>query len=136
MPSALNLMIGQRLVRRLCDTCKKKVEPSQDVQVIIKSEIDKLKSEIKLALGFTMPYAVYEAVGCKVCHDKGTIGRIAIFEVLSMTPNLAKAIGANMDESAISAEAKNQGMVTLRQDGIIKALRGLVTIEEVLRETA
>ncbi len=135
LTSALNLMIGQRLVRRLCDTCKKSVEPSKEVADIIKNELAKLKPEIKASLKLETPYKVYEVVGCKVCGGKGIIGRIAIFEVLSMTSELSKAIGANVDEEAIVSEAKNQGMVTLRQDGIIKALRGFVTIEEVLRET-
>lgn len=142
LPSALNLMIGQRLVRRLCDACKKTVEPSKDIQEIIAREMAKLKPEIKSSLKLDAQFKVYEASGmdgnnkCKVCGGKGITGRIAIFEVLTMTPELAKAIGTNLDESAIAEEAKRQGMVTLRQDGIIKALRGLVTIEEVLRETA
>ena len=135
LPSALNLMIGQRLVRRLCDNCKKPVEPPKEIAEIIKNELGKLKPEIRAEMKLEMPYKVYEMVGCKVCGGKGITGRIAIFEVLSMTPELSKAIGASMDEDVIAKEAVNQGMVSLRQDGIIKALRGLVTIEEVLRET-
>lgn len=136
LPSALNLMIGQRLVRRICDNCKAPVEPPKEVVAIIKEEMAKIKPEILSELKLETPYKVYQAPGCKVCGGKGITGRIAIFEVLSMTPELGKAIGADMNESAIEAEARSQGMITLRQDGIIKALRGLVSIEEVLRETA
>ena len=64
------------------------------------------------------------------------MGRVAIFEALAMTPELEVIINAQPTENKILEEAQRQGMVTLRQDGIIKALEGLVSIEEIIRETS
>ena len=67
-----------------------------------------------------------------VVGQKGYSGRVAIFEVFEMTHKLSEAVNANINEKIILEEAKNQGMLNLRQDGIIKALKGLVSIEDVL----
>lgn len=80
-------------------------------------------------------FDVYVSPGCEACRGKGTGGRIALFEVFAMTPELEKIISTGPTESRILEEARRQGMITLRQDGIIKALKGLVSIEEVLKET-
>ena len=79
---------------------------------------------------------MYKSKGCKECRNKGIAGRIAIFEILEMTRELADIIAAGAGENKIVEEAKRQGMVTLRQDGLLKATQGLVAIEEVLRETS
>ncbi|MEK7114746.1 MAG: hypothetical protein AAB847_00055, partial [Patescibacteria group bacterium] len=63
-------------------------------------------------------------------------GRIAIFEIFEMTPQLTEIINGQINENKLLEEAKRQGMITMRQDGIAKALDGLVSIEEVLRETS
>ena len=72
---------------------------------------------------------------CKICKGKGTAGRIAVFEIFKMSAELGEITNVGFTENKLWAEAKRQGMVTLRQDGIIKALEGKVLIEEVLRET-
>ena len=83
------------------------------------------------------PYQIYHGQGCAVCKGKGSIGRMAIFEVFQMTRELAEIVGStDRSSSKILAEAKRQGMVTMREDGIVKALDGLVALEEVLRETS
>ena len=127
LPSVLNLMLSQRLVSQLCQSCKQPETPSEKLQDIIKKEVGDLHKG---------PYKTYKPVGCKECQGKGFKGRIAIFEVLKMTPELAEIINTQPVESKIQTEAKRQGMITLRQDGILKALNGLVSVEEVLRETA
>ena len=123
LPSALNLMISQRLVSRLCDKCKKAETPSLEVAKIIKQEVGRDGS-------------VYKPVGCAACNGKGILGRVAIFEIFEMTPQLTEIISSQINENKLLEEAKRQGMVTMRQDGIAKALEGLVSIEEVLRETS
>ena len=140
LPSALNLMVAQRIVPRLCSKCKKKEVAPPEIQDLIKKEIAKLpedeiknlKSKIKNLDG---PYEIYHPVGCSFCKQKGFVGRIALFEILEMTPELEKIIISNPAESKILEESIRQGMVTLRQDGIIKALEGIITVEEVLKET-
>ena len=124
LPSSLNVMAAQRLVSKLCPDCKKSETPPAEIKAIIEKEAPKAK-EIK----------IYHAAGCKTCKGRGIVGRIALFEVLKMTPELKNIINTGITEQKISEEAKRQGMVSLRQDGISKALEGLVSIEEVLRET-
>lgn len=134
LPSALNLMAAQRLISRICQNCKKAEEASGPVAQIIKRELSKLPAAA--VLKYTEPYKIFHAPGCAVCKRKGVIGRMAIFEVFEMTHELATIIsGQEINENKILEESKRQGMITLRQDGILKALEGLVNIEEVLRET-
>lgn len=127
LPSSLNLIVAQRLIGMLCQSCKKAEAPPPDVNDIIKKEVGKLREG---------PYQIYHATGCGECKNRGTRGRIAIFEVLEMTPELAGIISKESTENKIWEEAKRQDMVTLRQDGLLKALDGLVSVEEVMRETS
>lgn len=136
LPSTLNLMVSQRLISRLCPDCRKEESVSVKVDYLIKKELDALPESLKKTLKFKEPYQVWNSAGCVACNGKGRQGRVAIFEILKMTPNLAAVINTQPTEAKILEEAHSQGMVTLRQDGVIKALNGLVTIEEVLRETS
>ena len=133
LPSSLNLMLAQRLISRVCPDCKKIEKAPADLQVLIKKELENLPE--KVAEKFKEPYEIYHGQGCKACQNKGLVGRVAMFEVFRMTPELADIISAGFTEKNLSEEARRQGMTTLRQDGILKALQGLVTMEEVLRET-
>jgi len=125
------LMVAQRLVGMLCPNCKKAEAPTPDISDILKKEVGKLRGEPPAG-----GYKIYHATGCSECKNRGAKGRIAIFEVLEMTSELADIISKEPTENKIGEEAKRQGMVTLRQDGLLKALDGLVSVEEVLRETS
>lgn len=138
LSSSLNLMLAQRLIGRLCPDCKKPAEVSGEPERIIKDAIDKLPPSLKAVAKYKAPYSVFKAGNnpdCKTCKGKGMSGRVAIFEILKMTRELGDILSKNFTEGAIADEAKRQGMVTLRQDGILKALEGEVMLEEVLRET-
>jgi type IV pilus assembly protein PilB len=76
---------------------------------------------------------ISEPKGCKKCRFEGYAGRIGVFEVLAMTDTLAELILKDPSEVKIAEEAKNQGMITMEQDGILKVLEGITSIEEVLR---
>ncbi len=133
IPSALNLAIAQRLVRRLCPDCKRPVTAEGRAAAIIEETIRALpESEQKLLPAIQPPFTLYEAAGCKKCGHKGTKGRIAIYEVLEMTPQLEAITLHELSGSAISKEADRQGMIRLKYDGIIKALQGFVSLQEVL----
>lgn len=136
LPSTLNMMLSQRLVRRLCDSCKKAEAASPDIAKIIKDEIAGINPEDRAGMKYKEPYQIYHAPGCPVCKNKGAIGRIALFEVFSMTRELETIINSSPVEGKIRDEAKRQGMLTMRQDGIMKALDGIVAMEEVIRESA
>ncbi len=136
IPPSLALAMSQRLVRRLCNECKKEVEPPQKIKDVIQKELDTLSEEgrqflvdIKIDI---KNLKIWHAPGCKFCGQKGTRGRIAIHESLAMTPQLEKIIIEGVTEAKIMEEAKRQGMVTLKQDGIIKVLQGLVSFEELM----
>jgi len=135
LPSALNLMMAQRLVRRLCPHCRQKVTAPPELEKIIDEAVSTLPPEIKNTLPLKKPYEIYEPKGCPECKGKGYIGRVAIFEMLEMTPELEKIILGRLPESEFLEEAKRQKMITLRQDGIIKVLSGLTSLAEVLKET-
>ena len=131
LPSALNLMASQRLISKLCQKCKKAEEPPVEIKNIIKKEIEKLPKELISQSDFK----IYHSSGCEACKGKGISGRIALFEIFEMTSQLGEIISGDLSEAKIIEEANRQGMITLRQDGILKALQGLVGMEEAIRET-
>jgi len=133
LPSSLNLIIAQRLTRRLCPDCKKEIAVSPQATRVIKEEIAKLSPEQQKNLSAEEPFKTYRPVGCKFCGGKGTKGRVALFEILEMTPQLEEIINKDLSESKIKEEAKRQGMITMKQDGVIKVLQGLISFEEMLR---
>jgi type IV pilus assembly protein PilB len=135
IPAALNIMLAQRLITRLCQECKIAEDVPAQVAEVIRRELSKASPEVRAQYPADGPYKTYHSPGCDACKGKGVSGRIAVFEVLIMTPELEAIINAGATEGAIIGEARRQGMITMHQDGIIKALEGMVSIEEVLRET-
>lgn len=133
LPPSLNLAIGQRLVRRLCEHCKEEVTPSPQITKIIEQELNKLTPEQRKEFNWQKPFKIYRSKGCKYCANKGTKGRIAVFEMLAMTPQLEEIILSNFSEAKIQAEAQRQGMITMKQDGVIKVLQGIISFEEMLK---
>lgn len=133
LPPTLSCAMSQRLVRRLCPFCKKKVKPKKEIENLILKEIDSLPPNIKKTYQVPDPLMIWEAKGCRKCNQSGYSGRIAIFEVLNMTDRLGEIILEKPSETKIAQEARRQGLVTMRQDGIMKVLDGLTSIEEVLR---
>lgn len=134
IPVSVNLMIAQRLIGVLCPDCKSPEDALPEVQKIIKKNLASLPPEV--TAGFTEPYKVYHSKGCPKCKDRGVIGRTGIYEVFKMSPEIEDLVAkGEATTQHIVAEAKRQGMISLRQDGIVKALKGQLAIEEVLRET-
>jgi len=130
IPSSLSIALAQRLVRVLCPECKKKVDPNPKVRDMIISGLKDVK-EAKIP----PKLKIYKPQGCKKCNGEGYSGRIAVFEVLEMTPQLSEIIQKEPSEAKIEQEAKRQGMITMKQDGLLKVLEGITSIEEVLRVT-
>ena len=133
IPPALSVVIAQRLARRLCNFCKKETKPPPKVKEIILKEIENIPPKAKSQISLPKQIKVWTAEGCKKCNFKGYTGRVGVFEVLEMTRQLAEIIQKEPSESKIREEAFNQGMLTMKQDGILKVLRGITSIEEVLR---
>lgn len=117
--SALEGVIAQRLVRKVCPYCKVPYKPS-------KEELE------KLGLNPSGDYTFYKGKGCKHCLGTGYRGRIAIFEVLVLDEELKKLIVKTQDANEIRNLAVKKGFKTMLQDGIEKILKGITTSEEVL----
>lgn len=135
LPSSLNLMIAQRLLRRLCQECCQQTNATPEEEKIIEESISQLSPDIRQKLIFKKPYQISKPVGCANCGQKGYTGRIGIFEVFKMTPSLEHLILTQVSQVKLNEEAQRQGMITLRQDGILKVLAGLTSLEEVLIAT-
>jgi type IV pilus assembly protein PilB len=133
IPPTLSIAIAQRLVRRLCDNCKKKIKPKKEIKDLILKEIDELPPQAKKNLKIPEPLYIWQTAGCRKCNNEGFVGRIGLFEILSMTEQLSDIILKEPSEREIIKETRRQGMITMKQDGILKVLAGVTTIEEVLR---
>ena len=127
----LILAVGQRLVRKLCPDSRKAEKLSGRARDIILSEIETMPPSVQAALKKDMPEEIYQPEASGTC-PKGTRGRMGIFEVLAMTPQLEKIILSEPSETKILEEAMRQEMITLRQDGMLKVLQGMIGIEELL----
>jgi general secretion pathway protein E len=116
-------VVAQRLVRTLCYSCKNKIKPTSDVI-----------EEYKLNRWSTDP-ELFEPVGCNECNHTGYKGRSILLEQMSMSEAIRKRILAHDDSSVIEQIAIDEGMYTLREDGILKALAGITSLQEVINAT-
>lgn len=126
---ALNLIIAQRLVRRLCENCRIPVSLTNEYKERIKKFISKLPSRINRQEHESVK--LFKPKGCEKCNHLGYRGRIAIFELLTVGVNIQEMIMKDTSEVAIQEFALSHGMVTTQQDGILKAINGITTFEEI-----
>ena len=127
----LILAIAQRLVRKLCPDSRKAFTLEGSIKDMIMGQVDTLPDELQKSVKATMPNEIYGAESSPVC-PKGTRGRMGIFEVIAMTTELEQIILKDLSEANITQEALRQGMITMKQDGIIKILRGVIGYEELI----
>jgi type IV pilus assembly protein PilB len=123
--SSVNLVLAQRLVRKVCAHCRKEAELTDEV-------LDELQMERKLLTGAT----IVEGTGCVDCNNTGYRGRAGVYEVMAITPTLRDLILQRASAIEIKRTAIGGGMLTLRRDAIMKLRRGVTSVEEVLKETA
>lgn len=129
LASAINMIVAQRLVRRLCE-CKKVHLPTDEEKEFIEKNITSLPQEV---LG-ERKIEFYEPVGCSKCSMLGYKGRIGIFEVLSPSVEFQKImVRPEITVAEIKDTALKSGMITMEQDGLIKSLDGLTAISEVMK---
>lgn len=138
--SALHLMLGQRLVPVLCPNCKSAKVAPPEAQKEIEESIAVMPESLQKMVRekFEKPYKVYEVKkneSCTICKGKGVYGRTAIMEIFEMTSQLEEIIASGFSEVRLQEEAKRQEMITLRSDGIVKALEGTISLDSVLEET-
>lgn len=135
LPSALNLSVAQRLVKKLCPDCKKAAKPNREVLDMIESAFREVGSEELSIRGIDSQkeIIIYEPQGCPKCLHKGTRGRLAIFEMLEMTGDIEDIILHDLSEVNLEKEAKKQKMISMKNDGILKVVQGLVSIGDVVK---
>lgn len=124
--SVLTAVIAQRICRKICSNCKTSYEPIAQVKQNIKDVLGPLFSEKN-------PLKLYKGEGCQECNQTGYLGRVAIFEVLRVSSAINRMILQQESAKTIEEQAKKEGLIMMKQDGYLKALEGITTIEEVLR---
>jgi type IV pilus assembly protein PilB len=135
LTAAINLIMAQRLARRLCDKCHVPQPISIDAQ-----------KQLQEAFAFFEPYEGFDMAtlnepifygpnkeGCNECQGKGYKGRVGLYEVLAFSDTLKKSILDGTPSFELNKMAQKEGMVTLEQDGLIKAAQGLTSLEEVYK---
>lgn len=128
----LNLVMGQRLLRQLCPSCKIKMEPNPAEKKVIDDALASFPLAAKKEIPQDKSFYAASKEGCKECGGKAFKGRVAIAEVLEMTDELETIILKVISEQEMRKEAFSQGMTTMFQDGILKVLKGVTTLEELL----
>jgi type II secretory ATPase GspE/PulE/Tfp pilus assembly ATPase PilB-like protein len=133
--SALSLSIAQRLVRKLCKVCKveRPVKPEEEtlLRKILKGAADAGKNLAAYNLTADMPIKLYTAPGCAECSSTGFKGRMGIFEAIQTDEEIEKIIPTNPSEREIKRVANKQGIFNMQEDGVVKVLSGITSIEEV-----
>jgi len=135
IPSTLRVVIAQRLVRTLCQNCKIKIKPPEKMKEFILQALKNIPASVRKDIKIEENMTIYTAKGCEICGLTGYSGRIGLYEVLSMTEELAEAIQTNLSELSILKVAQKQGMLTMAQEGVLKVLNGQTTVEEIIRVT-
>jgi type II secretory ATPase GspE/PulE/Tfp pilus assembly ATPase PilB-like protein len=125
----LILAIGQRLVRTLCPDSREEVPVEGALKEKLLEEIAQMPEAVRNTI--TLPPVIYRPKVSPSC-PKGTRGRMAIYEILTMTRAMEKIVLGNVSEGDIQEEAHKQGMLTMHQDGILKVLQGKIGLEELL----
>ncbi|MGI8908641.1 MAG: type IV-A pilus assembly ATPase PilB [Candidatus Sumerlaeaceae bacterium] len=119
--AALNMVVAQRLVRRICDYCKQPYG---------------LPPDMANALGLPVDMTVYRGEGCERCNARGYKGRMALYEIMVLSDNMRDRIIDGISTTALKRLASEEGMETLRMAGLTKAKEGVTTVDEVLGTTA
>jgi type II secretory ATPase GspE/PulE/Tfp pilus assembly ATPase PilB-like protein len=126
LSSTMNAILAQRIVRKICSHCKEAYLP-----------LSQLVKEMKEVLGKLFPsdpeVKLYRGKGCEQCGATGYLGRVGIYETLKMSEKILALVIENSDSGTIEKQAVQEGMITMKQDGYIKVLQGITTIEEVIR---
>ncbi len=127
LASSMTALVAQRICRRICPTCKEEYEPALEVT-----------EDIKKVLGNLLgnkgdKFKLFRGKGCPECNNTGYFGRLGIFEVLPVSEKIGRLILERSPASEIEKQAVEEGMITMKQDGYLKVVEGISTIEEVLR---
>lgn len=133
--SSLRAVVAQRLVRKICSNCREEAKLGELAKEEMLSVLNQIPEAEKKARKITDEIKIWKGKGCPKCGGTGMKGRIGIFEVFYVDEEVAEMLSGKVDEEKLRQIALKQGTITMKQDGIIKALKGLTTLEEVERVT-
>ncbi len=138
LASSLRIVVAQRLVRQVCSECKEEMKVPDSVKKSIQKELEKIRpSELKkYGVELQSEFKFFKGKGCDVCNGTGIKGRVAIYEAILMNDETVSIITEKGGgEELLEKERERRGILTMRQDGILKVIKGLTTIEEIDRVT-
>ena len=135
LAASINAVGAQRLCRKICPDCKKEVPVEAIVKAQILKELEGVSKEELSDVDIDHPKA-YIGTGCEKCNNTGYRGRVAILEIFQINNTIQKLVSSKSSPLDIFEEAKKNGMITMKQDGVIKTMLGLTTFEEVIRVTS
>lgn len=133
MSPAINAVIGQRLVRRLCDDCKVKHELKEEETEKVKKILAVISPKSNIEVPTELPAFYKAGEGCEKCNGIGYKGRIGIYEIFTMSDNIKELAAQNAPAFKILQQAIENGMLTMLQDGVLKSLEGSTSLDEVYR---
>ena len=134
LASTINLIIAQRLSRRICSKCKESYELAPDVETKVRAELAKVPpDQLPKEVDLQKKLMIFRGRGCPVCKNTGYTGRVVIAEILPITDKMRAAIANGFNKAEVDKELKRIGVINLLQDGIIKSLQGVTSLEEVFR---
>ncbi|KKR61992.1 MAG: General secretory pathway protein E [Candidatus Curtissbacteria bacterium GW2011_GWA1_40_47] len=126
--STVTCVVGQRVVRRICSACRYPKPPTEEILAGIKKDLEGI---YKFEKGKQVTF--YAGKGCRECNNTGYLGRIGIFEVLVVSEKVSRMVLSHEPAMVIASQAISEGMIAMKQDGFLKVIEGVTTIEEVLR---
>lgn len=132
LSSTINVVLAQRLARKICSDCKKEITLPPDMLENIKKEIAEIPKNYIEDIAYKKP-VFFKGQGCSFCGGSGYRGRVAIAEAIQFTQNMQEIVLTNYKINDVLEELKQQNFITFRQDGILKALQGTTALEEVFR---
>ncbi|MEX1997898.1 MAG: GspE/PulE family protein [Candidatus Andersenbacteria bacterium] len=136
LTATLRLLVAQRLVAKLCQECKRAVKMPAGLREKITQALAAVPAEYKNDNNQRRPEVLYESPGCPACHEAGSVGRVAIFETVPVSRAFRNAINDSGEYDTLRDVSQKEGNLTMREDGLLKALVGEVQYEDVMRVTS
>ncbi len=133
LASSMTCVMGQRVVRKVCASCRTTYTPQDAVIKNMQEVLGPLYDAWAQQHKDVAPLQLAKGTGCEECNGTGYSGRVGIYEVLSISEKVGRLIMERASDNEIQRQAILEGMITMKQDGYLKVLDGVTTIEEVLR---
>ncbi|HTK60699.1 MAG TPA: GspE/PulE family protein [Candidatus Baltobacteraceae bacterium] len=134
LSATLNLIIAQRLARKICEHCKMDAEVPENMAQMVRDALKDVPADyLPPGLDLAGPLPFKKGKGCMRCSDTGYSGRTVIAELIAATPEIQRLMNAGFPVDQVKAEVKKQGWITMRQDAMLKVVEGATTVDEVLR---